>query len=353
MSRRDAWQVVQTARSLERPTSQYFIRNIFTDFLEMHGDKLYADDAAIIGGIGRLGGTPVTVIGQEKGVSLSEKARCNFGAAHPEGYRKSLRLMKQAEKFHRPVICIVDTQGAFCGIGAEERGMGEAIARNMLEMSRLRTPVISVLIGEGGSGGAIALAVSDKVAMLENSVYSILSPEGFASILWKDASRAPEAAQLMRMAAPEVHAMGLVDDVIPEPEGGANAGDGGTFAKVVEEYLIRTLRELAKQPIDSLMLGRYGKFRAFGQNYVAESAAVPRTDLPDVTRSRDAEAKDSAQKVSADETERIVLEPVAAAGGAKQRKTTSAKTAGKQKRKTNAQAAKKTSAAAKPKRKKK
>lgn len=269
MSRPDAWEVVQTARSLERPTSQYFIRNIFTDFVEMHGDKLYADDAAIIGGIGRLGDIPVTVIGQEKGVSLSEKARCNFGAAHPEGYRKSLRLMKQAEKFHRPVVCIVDTQGAFCGIGAEERGMGEAIARNMMEMSRLRTPVISVLIGEGGSGGAIALAVSDRVAMLENSVYSILSPEGFASILWKDASRAPEAAQLMRMAAPEVHEMGLVDDVIPEPEGGANTADGGAFAKVVEAYLVRTLKELSEQPIDQLMSGRYDKFRRFGQDYIS------------------------------------------------------------------------------------
>lgn len=316
MRRPDAWEVVQTARSLERPTSQYFIRHIFTDFVEMHGDKLYADDAAVIGGIGRLGGVPVTVIGQEKGVSLSEKARCNFGAAHPEGYRKSLRLMKQAEKFHRPVICIVDTQGAFCGIGAEERGMGEAIARSMLEMSRLRTPVISVLIGEGGSGGAIALAVSDRVAMLQNSVYSILSPEGFASILWKDASRAPEAAQLMRMAAPEVHAMGLVDDVIPEPAGGASASDGGEFAKTVEQYLIRTLEELSASPMESLISTRYDKFRAFGQDYVAPS--------PDEATLREPPpAPQTPPEPAPDEV------PAAPAAPAKKRRASSAKSSGK------------------------
>lgn len=267
-SKRSAWDVVQTARDLERPTSQYFIDNIFTDFTEMHGDKLYGDDAAIVGGVGFLDDLPVTVIGQEKGVTLSEKAKCNFGSAHPEGYRKSLRLMRQAEKFQRPVICIVDTQGAFCGVGAEERGMGEAIARNMLELSRLKTPVVSVLIGEGGSGGAIALAVSDRLAMLENSVYSILSPEGFSSILWKEAARAPEAAELMRMTAAEVYDMGLVDDVIREPEGGAKSSDDGAFAMEVKRYIQDVLKDLQKESMASLLDKRYRKFRSFGKEHV-------------------------------------------------------------------------------------
>lgn len=344
MKKPDAWEVVQTARSLERPTSQYFIRNIFTDFVEMHGDKLFADDAAIIGGIGRLRGEPVTVIGQEKGVSLSEKARCNFGAAHPEGYRKSLRLMKQAEKFGRPVICIVDTQGAFCGVGAEERGMAEAIARNLIEMSRLRIPVISVLIGEGGSGGAIALAVSDRVAMLENSVYSILSPEGFASILWKDASRAPEAAELMRMAAPEVYKMGLVDDVIPEPEGGANASDDGEFAKTVEDYLAKAVEELKQTPIDELVGSRYDKFRRVGQEYV-ESASAPKPKQPrqKPVREQTEEKPSEPEKAKAESTGPVVV--VKKKGATKQK--TASKASPARKAKGSATAAKKKPAATK------
>ncbi|MEG1157840.1 MAG: acetyl-CoA carboxylase carboxyltransferase subunit alpha [Christensenellaceae bacterium] len=265
-----AWEVVGIARNPKRPTSKYLIEHIFTDFLEMHGDKLYADDAAIIGGIGMLDGRAVTVIGQEKGTDIADKSKRNFGCAHPEGYRKSLRLMKQAEKFNRPVICIVDTQGAFCGIGAEERGMGEAIARNLLELSRLKVPVISVLIGEGGSGGALALAVSDRLAMLENSVYSILSPEGFSSILWKDSSRAPEAADLMRMTAKQVHKMGLIDDVIAEPQGGAQSSDDGEFAKVVKNYMIENLKQLCKKPIEQLLESRYNKIRNFGANFIEE-----------------------------------------------------------------------------------
>jgi acetyl-CoA carboxylase carboxyl transferase subunit alpha len=176
--------------------------------------------------------------------------------------------MRQAEKFHRPVICIVDTQGAFCGVGAEERGIGAAIARNMQELSRLRTPVVSILIGEGGSGGAIALAISDRLAMTENAVYSILSPEGFSSILWKDSSRAPEAAELMRMTANEVHRMGLIDHVITEPEGGAIADDDGAFAKQVEKYILDNLKELRAQPIQALLDARYKKFRSFGQEFL-------------------------------------------------------------------------------------
>ncbi len=268
MSKKTAWEVVQIARDIKRCTSQYYIRNIVDDFIEMHGDRHFADDAAIIGGIGRIDGTPVTILAQEKGISLSDKAQRNFGSAHPEGYRKSMRLMKQAEKFHRPVVCIVDTQGAFCGIGAEERNVAEAIARNMMELSRLKTPVISVLIGEGGSGGAIALAVSDKLAMLENSVYSILSPEGFSSILWKDSSRAEEAAQLMRMTATEVHKMGLIDTVIKEPAGGAMANDDGKAANNVKKYIVASLKEVSAQSLDVLLEKRYKRLRAFGQEYI-------------------------------------------------------------------------------------
>ncbi len=270
MSKKSAWEIVQVARDFKRPTTQYFIEHIFTDFIEMHGDKFFADDHAIIGGIGMLNDIPVTVVGQEKGVTLSEKAQRNFGSANPEGYRKTLRLMKQAEKFRRPVICIVDTQGAFCGVGPEERGMGEALARNMRELSRLKTPVVCVLIGEGGSGGAIALAVSDRIAMLENAVYSILSPEGFSSILWKDSSRASEAAELMRMTAEEVHKMGLIDTVITEPDGGAMAEDDGLMAKKVKRYILNCLEELLKKPVDTLLAERYARIRSFGQEYIQE-----------------------------------------------------------------------------------
>jgi len=265
-----AWEIVQIARDIKRPTAQYFINNIFTDFVELHGDRLFADDSAVIGGIGRIGGMAVTVVGQEKGVNVSEKALRNFGSAYPEGYRKSLRLIRQAEKFGRPVVCIVDTQGAFCGVGAEERGMGEAIARNLLELSRVKVPLVGVLIGEGGSGGALALAVCDKLAMLENSIYSILSPEGFASILWKDSSRAEEAASLMRMTASEVHAMGIVNDVIEEPRGGAAADDGGRFAGAVGKYIEDALNNFSQKTTKQLLDDRYKKLRKFGRNYIAK-----------------------------------------------------------------------------------
>lgn len=262
-----AWEIVKKARDFSRPTAQYYIKNICKDFLELHGDKLYADDKAIIGGIGTIDGVAVTIVGQEKGVSTSDKTERNFGSAHPEGYRKSLRLMKQAEKFKRPVICIVDTQGAFCGVGAEERGVAEAIARNLLELSRLKTPVISVLIGEGGSGGAIALAVSDRLAMLENSTYSILSPEGFASILWKDSTRAQEAADLMKITADEVYKLGLIDTIIKEPADGATRDADGKSAKAVGLYVTKCIRELKDVPIDELLAKRYDRLRAFGTNY--------------------------------------------------------------------------------------
>ena len=213
-----AWDCVQKARKKDRPVGGDYIRELFPDFIEFHGDRLYGDDAAIIGGIASFDGTPVTVIAEAKGADTKENIRRNFGMPSPEGYRKALRLMKQAEKFHRPVICLVDTPGAFCGMEAEERGQGEAIARNLYEMSALKTPVLSIVISEGGSGGALALAVADEVWMMQNAIYSILSPEGFASILWKDGKRAPEAAEVMKLTAGDLKELGIVEEIVAEPE---------------------------------------------------------------------------------------------------------------------------------------
>lgn len=254
------WEKVSIARMAERPTSQDYINSIFDDFLEFHGDRLYSDDKAIIGGIGLLEGIPVTVIGQQKGRCTKENIDRNFGMPHPEGYRKALRLMKQAEKFNRPVICFVDTPGAYCGIGAEKRGQGEAIARNLFEISRLKIPVISVVIGEGGSGGALALAVSDRVWMLENSIYSILSPEGFASILWKDSKRAKEAAEVMKITASDLLDLGIIEKIIEEPDGGAH----NSFDKIVlelKENFIDELKILSQEDKDILIENRYARYR--------------------------------------------------------------------------------------------
>ncbi|MGL5694257.1 MAG: acetyl-CoA carboxylase carboxyl transferase subunit alpha, partial [Peptostreptococcaceae bacterium] len=204
------WDKVNIARHKDRPNARFYIDNIFDEFIELHGDRNYRDDKAIIGGIARINNFNVTVIGINKGKTTKENIEANFGMVHPEGYKKSLRLMKQAEKFKRPVICFVDTPGAFCGVGAEERGQGQAIAQNLLEMSNLKTPIISVVIGEGGSGGALALAVGDKVYMMENSIYSILSPEGFASILWKDVSRSKEAALAMKITAQDLKSFNII-----------------------------------------------------------------------------------------------------------------------------------------------
>ncbi len=213
-----AYERVKIARSEKRPTGLDYINNIFKTFYEFHGDRFYADDTAIVGGIAYLEKMPVTVIAIEKGHSAKERAFRSFGMPNPEGYRKALRLMKQAEKFHRPVICFVDTSGAFCGIGAEERGQGEAIARNLMEMMTLNTPVISIFVGEGGSGGALALAVSDRVWMLENAVYSVISPEGCASILWKDASKADVAARNLKMTAEDAKNFGIIEEIISEDQ---------------------------------------------------------------------------------------------------------------------------------------
>lgn len=260
----DAMKSVAIARMIERPNTKQFIRAIFQDFLEFHGDRLFAEDGAVVGGIASLDGIPVTVIGIQKGHTLDENVACNFGSPNPEGYRKALRLMKQAEKFHRPVITFINTAGAFCGIGAEERGQGEAIARNLMEMSRLKTPIISIFIGEGGSGGALALAVGDYVWMLEHGMYSVLSPEGFASILWRDSSRVAEAAALMKMTARDLLQNEVIDRMFLEPKEGLENNLEFTTMEI-KKALLETIPQLMQEKLDVLLENRYQRFRKFGE----------------------------------------------------------------------------------------
>ena len=243
MSKITAWDRVMLARKPERPKALDYIKYIFDDFMELHGDRCFGDDKAIIGGIARLGDTQVTVIGEQKGKNVKENMERNFGMPEPDGYRKALRLMKQAEKFKRPIITFIDTPGAYPGIGAEERGQGEAIARNIMEMSMLKVPIICVVIGEGSSGGALAIAVGDKIVMLENAIYSILSPEGFASILYKDSSKAKEAAEDMKATAKDLKDLGIIDKIIKEPEGGVQ-NDFEKVADSIKKYLIKNIKEL-------------------------------------------------------------------------------------------------------------
>ena len=250
--------IVKLARSSDRPTGLDYIRNLFTDFTELHGDRRYADDPAVVGGIARLKGSPVTVIAIEKGHTARERALRNFGAPNPEGYRKALRLMKQAEKFGRPVICFIDTSGACCGIGAEERGQGQAIAENLMELSTLCVPVISILIGEGGSGGALALAVADRVWMLDNAVYSVISPEGCASILWKDAKKAEEAAASLKLTAADARELGVVERILSEK----NLGEKPFYDRIRED-LVKELEILGNDP--DLIAARYNRFRRIGE----------------------------------------------------------------------------------------
>ena len=248
---------VKIARNPGRPGTADFIDALFTDFFEQRGDRQCREDPAILGGVARFHGMPVTVIGHRKGSSLEENLACNFGMPGPEGYRKALRLMEQAEKFHRPVVCFVDTSGAFCGMGAEERGQGQAIAENLTTMAGLKTPIISVLIGEGGSGGALALALSDRVWILENAVYSVISPEGCASILWKDSKKVKDAAESLRLTAQDMLELGVVEQVIPEEKEFSL-----TYAKLQEE-LEAALSQLGQLPVEELLEQRYQRFRKY------------------------------------------------------------------------------------------
>lgn len=255
-----AWDRVLLSRMNDRPVGSDYIQALFTDFVEFHGDRYYGDDKAIIGGVARFHGIPVTVIAQAKGTNTKENIERNFGMPSPEGYRKALRLMKQAEKFQRPVICFVDTPGAFCGLEAEERGQGEAIARNLYEMSSLKVPVLSVIIGEGGSGGALAMAVADEVWMLENSIYPILSPEGFASILWKDSTKAKEAAEVMRLTAEDLYHMGIVEKVFPEPSH-FTVQNLKQMTQMLAREMERFLRDYGDLTQEELSAHRYDRFR--------------------------------------------------------------------------------------------
>ena len=250
-----AYDKVLLARAKGRATGLTYVEAIFDDFIELHGDRRFSDDPAIVGGIACLNGEPVTVIAMEKGGDMKDKVRRNFGSPNPEGYRKALRLMKQAEKFHRPVVCFVDTSGAFCGLGAEERGQGQAIAENLTTLMGLQTPVVSVLIGEGGSGGALALAVADRVWMLENAVYSVISPEGCASILWKDPAKTREAAQSLRLTAEDLRGFGVIERIFPE--------EPGLFAQLAGA-LEETFAELSRMETADLLEARYLKYRKLG-----------------------------------------------------------------------------------------
>jgi acetyl-CoA carboxylase carboxyl transferase subunit alpha len=258
-----AWQIAQLARHPQRPYTLDYIERIVTEFEELHGDRRYADDPAIVGGIGRLDERPVMIIGHQKGRDTSEKVRRNFGMPRPEGYRKAQRLMEMAERFKLPILTFIDTPGAYPGVGAEERGQSEAIARNLLVLSNLRTPVICTVIGEGGSGGALAIGVGDHVMMLEYSTYSVISPEGCASILWKSASRASEAAEAMGITSKRLKLLNLIDQVIPEPLGGAHR-DIETTISTVRQALVESLARLDSKRIDDLLKTRYQRIMSYG-----------------------------------------------------------------------------------------
>ncbi len=257
------WQRCQLARHPKRPYTLDYLQRICDRFEEIHGDRRFADDPAIVGGLGWLDGNPVMVIGQEKGRDTKQKIHRNFGMPKPEGYRKALRLMELAQKFKRPVLCLIDTMGAYPGIEAEERGQAEAIARNLIEMAKLEVPIVSVVIGEGGSGGALALGVADRVLMMENAVYSVISPEGCASILWKDSAQAPKAAEALKLTAPRLKDLGVIDAVIPEPLGGAHI-DWDAAAAALKEAVTEAFHELSDLSAEELVEQRYQKFARMG-----------------------------------------------------------------------------------------
>lgn len=257
------WQRLQIARHPDRPTTQDYIDMLFTDFIELHGDRLYGDDPAIVGGIGKLAGRPVTVIGHQKGKDTKDNIRRNFGMPHPEGYRKALRLMRQADKFNRPVICFINTPGAYPGKAAEERGQSEAIARNLREMARLRVPVICIVIGEGGSGGALAIGIGNHVHMLEYTYYSVIAPESAAAILWRDASKGQQAAETMKITPHDLKELGVIHGIIPEPTGGAHHHPKQQ-ADTIKEELLRSLKEMEEWSPEECQQHRYESFRKIG-----------------------------------------------------------------------------------------
>ncbi|MDX9691525.1 MAG: acetyl-CoA carboxylase carboxyltransferase subunit alpha [Acholeplasmataceae bacterium] len=257
-----AWEKVKLARHPKRPTSQFIIKSLFSDFLELHGDRAFGDDKAIIGGIATFGGIPITVIAEEKGISTDDKIKHNFGMPHPEGYRKALRLMRQAEKFKRPIFCIIDTPGAYPGIGAEERGQAQAIAYNLQQMIGLKTPIIILVLSEGGSGGALAIGVGDHIMMFENSIYAILSPEGFASIVYKDASKADHAASIMKLTAEDLMSFEVIDQMIEEDKGLHINPEFGI--NILKKELSKALHKLTKLTESKLLDRRYQKYRKMG-----------------------------------------------------------------------------------------
>ncbi|HEX2999507.1 MAG TPA: acetyl-CoA carboxylase carboxyltransferase subunit alpha [Armatimonadota bacterium] len=264
------WDKVQLARHPERPYTLDYIRLIFDDFVEMHGDRVYGDDGAIVGGMAQLDGEPVMVVGHQKGRDIKERTLRNFGSARPEGYRKAMRLMKLAEKMGRPIISFVDTPAADCSVGAEERGISEAIARNQMEMSVLTVPVVVAVTGEGGSGGAIALAVGDRILMLEHAIYSVIPPEGCAAILWRDPAKAPQAANALKLTAQEAHRLEIVDQIVPEPLGGAHRDYAGA-AQSLKQALVENLTELRRVPEQALVDQRYRKLRGLGRYLEVEA----------------------------------------------------------------------------------
>lgn len=258
------WETVKLARAMDRPRALQYIGALTSDFVELHGDRCFADDEAVVGGVAMFRGRPVTVLCTEKGRSTGQRIKRNFGMPHPEGYRKALRLMEQAQRFRRPVLCFIDTSGAYCGVGAEERGQGQAIALNLQRMGALTVPVVSVVVGEGFSGGALALGVCDRLIMLENSVYSVITPEGCASILYKDAKQAARAAESLKMTAQDLMDLGICDEIVAEPDGGLKHGNLGEAAPALGDAIERALAELTALEPQRLLATRYAKYRQVG-----------------------------------------------------------------------------------------
>jgi len=270
------WETVMVARHPNRPLSTDYLRSIFRDYCELHGDRAFGDDRALMTGFARIGGHKVMFVGHNKGKDVKERIACNFGCAHPEGYRKALRKMKLAEKYGLPVVCMIDTQGAYPGIGSEERGIAYAVATNLMEMARLRTPIVCVVIGEGGSGGALGIGVGDRVAMLQHAFYSVISPEGCAAILWRTADQRKHAAEALKLTSKELKKLDLVDEIIQEPVGGAHRDHGTTFANV-EKYIVTALNDLKRLTPDMLIRRRHERIRGLGAFYKEPSAAKPKT----------------------------------------------------------------------------